>query len=270
MKNPAVFFVLSLLLFSCEKLKEKQLIVENQDIPLISKVIIGTETYLEYTYNEANLPVEEKSKFHYTRHFYNDMNQITKSDFYWDISMASSSSSVIQAAMNRTEWVNPENTSKCISHEYVYNTDGQLIQKAFIRPFDNTPEYNSYTYESGRINRQTMYWKSGYMGYIDYIYNDKGNLIKELRYDGLSAGIVSLSTTTEYEYDNMPNPYLAFKRLLTPGIFTNTNNITKETYTLNFEVDPFTEKVQVKTNSYEYNDLGYPVKINGLTEYIYK
>jgi hypothetical protein len=270
MKKIGLIAIAVLFFFSCEKAKDKQLIIENSDIPLISKVVFGDETYMEYTYNEANLPVEEKSKFHYTRHFYNDMNQITASDFYWDISMASSNSSVIEAAMSRTEWVNPKNTPKSISHEYIYNTDGQLIQKAYIRTADNTPEYNSFTYENGRISRETMFWKDGNTGFINYFYDERGNVIKELRYAGPSGGIVSLSTTTEYEYDNMPNPYLAFKRLLTPGVFTNTNNITKETYTLNFDVDAFTEKVQVKTNTYEYNDRGYPVKINGTTEYLYK
>jgi hypothetical protein len=270
MKKIGLILVAVIVFISCEKARDRQLIIENSDIPLISEVIMGNETYMKYTYNEANLPVEEKSKFHYTRHFYNDMNQITASDFYWDISMASSNSSVIEAAMSRTEWVNPKNTPKSISHEYIYSTDGQLKQKAFIRPTDNTPEYNSFTYENGRISRQTMFWKSGSVGFIDYIYNDNGNLIKELRYDAPAGENMRLSTTTEYEYDNMPNPYLAFKRLLTPGIYTNLNNITKETYTLNFDVDPFTEKVQVKTNSYEYNDRGYPVKINGSTEYRYK
>ena len=68
----------------------------------------------------------------------------------------------------------------------------------------------------------------------------------------------------------MNNPYQSFKRLTNPGVFTNRNNITKETYTLNFDVDPSIEKVQITENSYEYNDMGYPVKVNGMTEYIYK
>lgn len=270
MKKIGFIVFAALVLFSCEKAKEKQLIVENKDIPLISKVIMDNETYMEYTYNEANLPIEEKSKFHYTRHFYNDMNQITSSDFYWDISIASNNSAVVQAAMSRTEWVNPQNTPKSLSHEYIYSTDGLLSQKAFISTSDNTPEFNSFTYENGRISRQTMFWTNGSTGFIDYVYDQKGNLTKESRYDVQAGGITTLSTTTEYEYDKMPNPYLAFRRLLTPGIYTNLNNITKETYTLNFDVDPSIEKVQVKTNTYEYNDRGYPVKVNGTVEYLYK
>ena len=67
----------------------------------------------------------------------------------------------------------------------------------------------------------------------------------------------------------MKNPFRAFKDLHTPGVNTNTNNITKETYTIHFEVDAFIEKVQVTETSYSYNRRGYPVRVNGDTEYIY-
>jgi len=96
-----ISLITCLLLLSCEK--DRQSIVENTDILLMSKVIIGSETYMEYTYNEANLLTEEKSKFHYTKHNYNYNNQLISSDCYWDISMASSDSWVIEAAMNRKE-----------------------------------------------------------------------------------------------------------------------------------------------------------------------
>ncbi|MGB3922692.1 MAG: hypothetical protein WBL00_02045, partial [Bacteroidales bacterium] len=88
-----------------------------------------------------------------------------------------------------------------------------------------------------------------------------------------AGGSVELSTTTEYEFDDMHNPYLAFKCLLSPGRYTNPNNITKETYTLHFEVDKvdkWIQKVHVTINTYEYNSKGYPTKVNGEVEYIYK
>ena len=82
MKKILLVFFFSLLLFSCEK--DKQLIIENTDLPLISKVLIGGEIYMEYVYNDENLVTEEKSKFRYARHSYNEMNQLITSDFYWD------------------------------------------------------------------------------------------------------------------------------------------------------------------------------------------
>lgn len=94
MRKFTLFLTFSLIFFSCEK--EKQLIIENTDFPLISKVLIGGEIYMEYSYNSANLVTEEKSKFRYSKHAYNDINQLIKSDFYWDMSIASSNSTVLK------------------------------------------------------------------------------------------------------------------------------------------------------------------------------
>jgi hypothetical protein len=257
-----------MLSIACEK--DKQLIIENTDILLINKVLIGGESFLEYSYNEANLLTAEKSKFHYTRHTYNDMNQLVRSDFYWDISMTSSNSSVIEAAMNRKEWVNPDNTPKSISHSLEYNSNGQLIRKSYIRPSVHTTEFVEFQYENDRIVRATGYYNNSKSGYTDYKYDEKGNITEQTKYILSSAGIAELSTTTLYEYDNMHNPYQSFQRLTTLGVFTNPNNITKETYTLNFDVDPSIEKVQITEYSYKYNDKGYPIMVNGVTEYVYK
>ena len=237
---------------------------------MISRVLIGGEIYMEYSYNSANLVTEEKSKFRYSRHFYNSDNQLIKSDFYWDMSIASSNISVLEAAMNRKEWVSPENTPKSISHSLEYNSENQLIRKSYIRPSSNIPDYQKFLYENDRIVRITGYSNNSISSYTNYIYDDNGNITKQTKYIVSPAGIAELTTTTEYEYDNMHNPYQSFKRLTTLGVFTNPNNITKETYTLNFDVDPSIEKVQITENSYEYNDRGYPIIVNGVTEYVYK
>ena len=267
MKKIVVIFFLSLLLVSCEK--DRQVIIENTDIPLISRVLIGGEIYMEYTYNAENLVTEEKNKFHYAKHTYNDINQLITSDIYWDMRIASSNSTTLEAAMNRKEWVSPENTPKSISHVLEYNNQKHIIRKSFIRS-EGSSDIVEFLYEDDRIVRATGYYNGSISGYTDYLYDNKGNITKATRYNMSSSGTVELSTTTEYEYDNMHNPYQSFKRLITPGLYTNPNNITKETYTINFDVDPSIEKVQIKENSYEYNDMGYPIKVNGLTEYIYK
>jgi len=115
-----------------------------------------------------------------------------------------------------------------------------------------------------------MYWQNVMSFYIDYEYDEKGNLIKESKVHVSSGGIAELWTTNEYEYDNMHNPFFAFRRLMSPGKFTNPNNITKETYTIYFEVDQWTQKVQINNNTYEYSHSGYPIKVNGEAEYLYK
>jgi hypothetical protein len=268
MKKIVLIFVFSLIFFSCEK--DKQLIVENNDISLISKVLIGGESYNEYSYNDANLITEEKSKFTYTKHTYDAKNLLTTSEFYVDPAMFSSSSTIIEASMKRKEWVNPDNTAKSLTKSFDYNDKDQLIRVTYNRPSVSNSEYSEFTFENDRISRQTMYWQNELSFYIDYLYDEKGNLIKESKYYVPSTGIAELWTTTEYEYDNMQNPFQSFKRLMTPGKFTNQNNITKETYTIHFEVDQWTQKVQITNNSYEYNDKGYPIKVNGEAEYVYK
>jgi hypothetical protein len=268
MKKIALIITFSLALFSCEK--EKQLIVENTDIPLISKVLIAGVSYYEYSYNDANLLIEEKSKFHYTKHNYNDNNLLSSSDFYMDAAMFSSDSRVVEASMNRKEWVNPDNTAKSLSKSFEYNDKDQTIKVTYNRPSVSNSEYSLFTFENERISRQTMYWQNAMSFYIDYIYDEKGNLTKESKYYVPATGIGELWTTTEYEYDNMHNPFQAFKRLMSPSKFTNPNNITKETYTIYFEVDQWTQKVQLTNNTYEYNNSGYPIKVNGEAEYVYK
>ncbi len=268
MKKLAFAFFISLLLFSCEK--DKQSVIENKDIPLISKVLIGGEIYMEYSYNDENLVTEEKNKFHYAKHTYNDINQLITSDFYWDMRIASSNSRVLEEAMNRKEWVNPENTPKSISHKFEYNSKEQLFRKSFIRPSGDNSDVVEFKYENDRIVRITGFNNNSISGYTDYQYDEYGNVIRQTKYMVSSSGNAELTTTTEYEYDNKHNPYQSFKRLITPGIYTNPNNITKETYTIHFEVDPSIEKVQITERTYEYNANGYPIKVNSETEYVYK
>jgi hypothetical protein len=266
-KTLVLFFVLPFLL-SCEK--EKQVLTENTDIPLLSSVIVSGVSSGEYTYNEANLIKEEKSKFFYTRHNYNDRNLLISSEYYLDPGMFSSTWTVVEASMNRKEWVSPGNTEKSLTVTCEYNDNEQLTRMIYTRPTVSESEYSEFTFENERISRRTLYWNAALSSYIDYLYDEKGNLVKESKYHVPATGPAELWTTTEYEYDNMNNPFQAFKRLMIPGKCTNPNNIIKETYTVFFEIDPWMENVSTINNSYEYNSSGYPVKVNGDAEYLYK
>ncbi len=270
MRKIALIFVFVLPFISCEK-SEPLLIIENTDISLISKVLIGGEIYQEYIYNDANLLNEEKSKFHYAKHTYNDRNELIATDSYWDMRIASSFSPTVEDAENREEWVNPDNTPIYVSHAYKYNEKDQLVSKTYIRHQQGTPGTTDFHLEDGRVVRWSSSDSDGKVThYGDYTYDTSSNLILEEKYCYTPEGIAELQTTTEYEYDNMHNPFQAFKRFITPGINTNQNNIVKETYTIHFEVDEFPEKVRITENSYEYNADGYPVMVNGETEYVYR
>jgi hypothetical protein len=267
MKKLAFVFIVSIVFFSCTK--EKQIIVENTDIPLISKILIDNVTYKEYTYNAANLISEEKTKFTFTRHTYNDNNQVQTSDYYIDPASYSSSWSVVEASLKRTDWVNPENTPKGLTRAYEFDQTGKLKRVSYLRPSVTNSEYSDYTWENNRISRQTLYFKDILSGFIDYLYDERGNVVKQSKTLITSLGIIWAMTTTEYEYDNMHNPYQSFNRLTDPGVNTNPNNITKEIYTIVRQSDGGSEVPQITNTSYEYNSLGYPVKVNESVEYIY-
>jgi len=267
-KQFLVSLVIIIGLVSCGKGDSRQ--VENAGIPLISMVLIDSEPFREYTYNEVNLVVEEKSKFSYTSHYYNSKNQLVQSDYYWDRSIFSSSSYVLEDAMKRTEWVSPANTEKTSYRTYQYNDKGQLSKISFDPITMGLESYSTFEYDiDERISKQLQFYGNRMSSYYEYAYDNEGNLIKTWRYNISDQGNAVLSTTTEYEFDNKHNPYKAFKRLCLPGINTNPNNIIKETYRIHFEVPANIETTQIKSTTYEYNDQGYPFKVNGSMEYIF-
>ena len=242
----------------------------SDDGTLLKEVRIGGEAYYRYTYNDAGLVLEEKSKFHYSKYNYNGRNQLIHSDHYWDERIASSSSYVLDEALQRTEWVTPENTEKDVYTSFNYSRYGQLEKSVTFRVNNNYTSSSTFTYNSlGEIKRRTFYHESRASGYDEFYYDNLGNVIKKVRFNILPGGNTKLSTTTEYEFDTKNNPYYSFRGLMIPGQNTNRNNITKEMYTIHYEVDGFIEPIQITEYDYEYNSSGYPVKRNDTFEYVY-
>ena len=250
--------------------KDKAPIIEDPGFPLLDKVMYGAELSNVYTWNKSYLISEEKSKYFYTKHNYNSQNQLVSSDFYVDPGIYSSDSHMSQASMNRTEWVSPGNTSKNMFRTYEYNQSGHLIKYSINRINTNYKSYSSFEYNAkNQISKETWYSDGKATGNTIYTYSDAGNLILKTRNDILADGTIQLSTTTKYEFDNKKNPYLLFKMQI-PGIYTNRNNIIKETYQLWFKVDAFIDKIQITETTYEYNDSGYPVKKDGIVKFTYR
>lgn len=253
--------ILIVILSACEK-EDSGLIYSNNS-GLLYQVNFDSELYYEYTYNDSNQIVEEKSKLHYTMHNYQN-GKLISSDYYIDPGMYSSSSYIVESAMNRKEWVYPTNTEKNSTKTYSHDNQGKIIKS------ENHLRICEYSYDNrNRINRQTFYRDNERTGYIDYIYDDNDNLIKRLHYWILASGDSELQTTTEYEFDNKNNPYKAFNSLMIPGRYTNKNNIIKEKYTIHFDVDQSVDNVQITENTYRYNSQGYPISKNDSETYLY-
>ena len=237
--------------------------IHRNNTGLLYQVKFSSELYFEYTYNDLNQITEEKTKFRYTKHNYHN-GKLTSSDFYMDSRILSSSSHVLQSAMNRTEWVNPSNTEKDNTKLYYHDNNGKIVKSEDHR---GASEY-SYD-EKGRINRQTFFRENVRTGYKDYLYDNNDNLIKMLHYWSSGNEHAELQTTTAYEFDDKINPFKVFSDLMIPGRYTNSNNIVKETYTRHFEVDQSIENPQITENSYQYNSLGIPISKNDSEIYIY-
>jgi hypothetical protein len=255
---------------SCKKEEPLVTVTSNTSGTLLSKVLIDKQPYYEYSYNNARLITDEKSKYDFTKHNYNDKNQLISTDYYSNFDILSSDLLIYQAAISRKEWVTPLNGTKGGTNKYEYNSNGQLIKTTYSRSLSTSSEYSEFSYDvNNRISRQILYWENKETGYTDYIYDSKGNLIKETLYNLPLTGAAELSTTTQYEFDNQQNPYESFIGLMTPGINTNHNNIIKETYTIHLSANLGPEKVQVTENSYAYNAKGYPISKNKNVEYVY-
>jgi YD repeat-containing protein len=240
-------------------------------LPVLSKVLIDNQSAYEYVYNDSSLLTTEKSKFNFNLNHYNTNGQLVSTDYYGNDAVLSSDAQVFQAAMSSTIWVTSATGVKGGTLTYVYNDKAQLIKTSYSRPVSTNSEYSQFTYDaSGKINRQTMYWDDAATGYIDYSYDNKGNLVKEMLYNLPSAGVAELITTTQYEFDSKLNPYKLSSKLLIPGISSNQNNIIKETYTIHINPAQGSDKVQISQTTYTYNTSGYPITKNSNTTYVYK
>jgi hypothetical protein len=266
----ALPLLLAFMVLSCKK-EDPLDMGNNPDGNLVlSQVTIDNQPAFEYTYNESNLISEERSNINFSLHHYNSQNQLVSTDIYSNFDAISSDSSVSKSAMAQNKWVTPANGNKGGTINYEYNNNGQLIKSTFT-PASGSSEYSEFTYgPNNKITKQILYWKNKEIGYIDYSYDGKGNLVKEILYDYVpSTGAAEISSTTLYEFDNKINPYKSFGSLMIPGIETNVNNITKETYTIHMSAAQGGDKELITRMTYTYNTYGYPVSRDGNVGYIY-
>lgn len=123
-----------------------------------------------------------------------------------------------------------------------------------------------FEYENDNIVKSKIYNPQDQMiQYRTFIYNENGNVSKEEYFICYGDDNAPLQARTEYEYDNKINPFKVFAVEGSPGIYSNTNNIIMQK-TINYYEGE--EQVNTMVNSFEYNNLGYPVKCNNV-KYIY-
>jgi hypothetical protein len=240
-------------------------------VALLSKVLVDNQSAYEYIYNDSNLVVQEKSKFDYSLNHYNSKGQLATTEFYGNDAILSTDVQVSQAAINSNILVTPSTGIKGGLMTYIYNSNSQLIKTVYTRPSSTGTESSEFTYGSNnKISKQTMYWETTVTGYIDYLYDNNGNLTKESLYNMPASGVAEMITNTQYTFDNQSNPFKSTSKLQIPGINTNQNNIVKEVYTVHLSAGQGPDNVQTTETTYGYNAMGYPVTKNGNTTYVYK
>lgn len=268
MKKTWIVILIGILFSSCEK-GDGSIFKRNSN-GLLSRVLISGEPYQEFTYTNSGLIYEEKSWAMYLKYTYNSDNLLLKSESYVDPSIVSSSSQVIAEAQKRKEWANPNNVPKSVTNTYSYPKTGQYIER-YVDRANGTQSFAKYELnEKGLVSKDIFYDDDKPTGYIDYLYDGQGNLTRKMHYFISADGKSNLSNETEYEYDNKRNPFFPFNKLIFPGLYTNLNNITKETYRLYGELPVGIERVQITTHTYEYNESGYPIKVDDIWVYEYE
>ena len=260
--------LIPIMISSCKK-EDIADINSNPEGKLLSQILDNGKAVNEYTYNTVDLIGEEKSKYDLSVNHYNDLNQLTSTEYYVNFNILSANVQVSDSALNQTEWVTPDKSNKSGTLAYDYNSDGQLIKTTY-KPVAGIPQSSEFTYNNdNKISQEILRWGDTETGYISYVYDDNGNLSEEYLYNVVS-GVAELSVSKVYEYDSEVNPFKSVSRTVVPGIYTNSNNIVKETYTMYARSGQGADNVQITENYYQYNNLGFPVSKNDNIKYIYK
>lgn len=264
MKKSVLFTVILILFFnSCEK----ELVYEDFQSNTLLRQIRGYEDDMQViTYYNTGYIFEHLHRFSYRKFLYNQQNQLMK------IEIAMSFNPLSCAIIPGTDFEDGGDPRKAkISQyiEYEYSDLGNLKTKYFYFIIDGNHQlmnYSGYDYENGKVVKIKLFNpQDQFSQYYTYLYDSIGNVSEEEYYFMQDDAVAILQTRILYEYDDKNNPFKIFTVEGTPGINTNRNNITKQT-----TVSYYAEEEQSYTveNSYEYNELGYPVKVNNF-EYIY-
>lgn len=263
--NLIILILTAFLMLTCKDKVYNELTGEGT---LIKEIAANGEIYNSYTYNKADLVQEEKSKYRFTEHHYNDKNQLVQSDTYLDESITSNNPAILEEAKNRTDWVTPENTEMNSYTTFEYDSKGQLKKTTQFNLKDTSSTYSTYVYNNDKIEKRTTYHNNEPALLDVYYYDQYGNLITEERYTFNTEGKPEISTSTEYHLDDKNNMYISFRALMIPGEHTNKNNILKKIYTT-YSADGSVNDVQTTEFTYEYNTKDFPERRSDGFEYTY-
>jgi hypothetical protein len=256
-KNYALLIIVVFLCFTTCKKEDKN---ENlcYSSTLISQVNSGDLAVHGLTYNSNCLIYESTEPFLYKRFSYDAQNILSKVEMAYSFNAFSCVMIPGQSLES-----DPRKAAVSAFSEFEYDDALRLTKKLNYFINSGNPQLTScqtYDYESDKIVKISSFNPQGQLThYNNYTYDNSGNITRDDQYTNYS--VLELANAMIYEFDNKNNPYRVFACEGNPGIYTNKNNIIKET---SVSYNGTVESRNTRLNVYEYNSLDYPVKINEL------
>lgn len=257
MKTYSLLIIIVFLFFTtCKKEDTNENLCYSSE--LISQVNSGDLAVHGLIYNSNCLIYESTEPYKYKKFSYDARNILNKVE----VAYSFSSFSCVMIPGQSLE-SDPRKATISEYSEFEYDDALRLTKKSIYYINNKNSQltyYQTYDYENDKIVRLSTFNPQGLLiQYNDYSYDDSGNITRNDQYSNNSG--IKLVTTVICEFDTKNNPYQVFACEGDPGIYTNKNNILKETsVTYNGTAESRTTQLYV----YEYNSLDYPVKINEL------
>jgi hypothetical protein len=262
MRNTLILACILIGILSC---KRETSTIRCMDNSLISNIKTGSISQQQFNYNENCQLSESVEPYTYRKFTYDANNRVVKSE---EANSLNPLSCYMPQGIEGENISDPRKARISSYSVFEYNSSGKLSKKSnyFISDAVQLTSYATFEYQDNRIVRLNIENPFNELTeYYLYAYDENGNLIREEYYLANSGSDGGLVSSTDFVFDSHNNPFFILSGEGEPGIYTNKNNITKETtsYYYSGSAYPYVKEYQL-----EYNAEGYPVKVNDLV-YVY-
>lgn len=271
MKRLSKYFIFIFIFFLISSCSKNELIRDNSNIYAIKSEVSDGQIISSYNYNNLE-KIAEREGFHfYNRYTYDEAGRLIKRESAMDMSLLSSS------IIKNPTFMTAQNTVITSQSFFEYDYNGNLIEINNYFEEEGTfikRSSFSFEYDGDLIIRRNLFNEEGFITqFKTFEYDNNRNVKTKKHYSFLftNSSEPKLISESSYEYDDKNNPFIIFKAIGNPGLFSNTNNIV-ETNSISYIDTPGISNYSTSKTIYEYNKKNYPVKVlseNSVYEYRY-